>query len=426
MAAPGPMDYHTLFVSNLVSRILFAIVLIGLSISNRKLVGLRWFSAALLLWIIRTSIEQLRGHPPLSVTAPLCTYGANAISSLVYLAIFLGYRRFLVSQGPRGKLVPTLILLSMTLYPSQIFFGPWSGLPLGVLPSIIAAIASIHLLLTRPRRQFVAVARVTACVFVLFLGFTGYRAVVIAHNNARLGSRVGTLPDPHVLVTMLVLIILDACFVTSFIWFYIVEIQGTLRLQTHTDNLTGALNGRALDLEAQREIARCRRHNMTASLIVLDIDYFKHLNDARGHDAGDTALRGLVSVIFAELRLEDLLARIGGEEFLVFLPQTPLASARAVAERIRLRIETTSFPYADGLPICITASFGVAQLYAEPDDTWASLRRRGDLAMYAAKHLGRNCVVEQTEPASILLREPTNVMPRSLADTWKEQPRQQS
>ena len=407
------MDYHTLFVSNLVSRILFAIVLIGLAIANRKLVGLRWFSVALVLLIIRTAIEPLRGHPPLALTVPLCTYGANAISSLIYLFLYLGYRQFLVRTSPRGRLVPTLILVSMTLYPSQILFGPWTRLPVGIMPVLIASIASIHLLLTRGRKQFVAVARVTAFFFVLFLAFTSYRAVVITHNNSLRGSKTGAWPDPQVRVTMLALSILDSCFVASFVWFCVVEIQATLRLQASTDNLTGALNGRALDLEAQREIARCRRHNMTVSLIVLDIDYFKHLNDARGHDAGDGALRGLVSVIASELRLEDVVARTGGEEFIILLPQTSMSPASAVAERIRLRIETSSFPYDDGLPICITASFGVAELYAETEDTWATLRRRGDLAMYTAKRLGRNRVVEQTESASILLRESTGIIPPS-------------
>jgi len=395
------MDYQTLFVSNLVSRIIYAIALTGLALANRKLVGLRWFSLALFLWILRTSIEPLRGHPPLAVTAPLCTYGANAVSSLVYLAMYLGFRRFLVRTSPRGRLVPTLVLLSMMLYPSEILFGPWTNLPVGTLPVLIAGFASVHLLLTRARQQFVAVARSTAFFFVLFLAFTGYRAVVLTHNIALRGLKVGAWPDPQILVTMLVLIIFDSCFVASFVWFYVVELQSTLRLQARTDNLTGALNGRALDIEAEREIARCRRHNITLSLIVLDIDYFKHLNDARGHDAGDVALRALVSLIVTELRLQDLVARTGGEEFIVLLPQTSLLDARAVAERIRIRIETSSFSYDDGLPICITASLGIAELHAKLDDTWATLRRRGDLAMYTAKRLGRNRVVEQTEPASI-------------------------
>ena len=407
------MDYQTLFVSNLVSLIIYAIALTGLALGNRKLIGLRWFSFALFLWTLRTVIESLRGHPPLAITVPLCTYGANAVNSLAHLAIYLGFRRFLVRTPPRGRLVPTLVLLSMTLYPSQILLGPWTNLPVGTLPVLIADFASVYLLLTRANRQFVAVARVTASFLALFLGFTLYRAVVLTHNIALRGLKSGAWPDPQILITMLVLMIFDSCFVASFIWFCIAEIQATLRQQARTDNLTGALNGRALDLEAQREIARCRRHNMTVSLIVLDIDYFKHLNDARGHDAGDAALRGLVSVIASELRLEDVVARTGGEEFIILLPQTSMSPASAVAERIRSQIEKSSFPYDDGLPICITASFGVTELHAEPEDTWATLRRRGDLAMYTAKRLGRNRVVQQAESAPILLREPTNINPPS-------------
>jgi len=397
------MDYHTLFVSSLVTRILAAIVLIGLALANRKVIGLRWFSSSLFLWIIRSLLEPLRGHPPLAITVPLCTYGANAIASLVYLTMFLGFRWFLVRAAPRGRLVPALVLGAMTLYPSEIFFGLWTRYPIGTLPALISGFACVHLLLTRGRRHFAAVARVTAVFFGLFLIFTGYRVVVLTHNIAVHGLKTGAWPDPQVLVTMLVFMILDLCFVTSFIWFYVVESQAALRLQTRTDNLTGALNGRALEVEAEREMARCRRNHDSLSLIVLDIDFFKHLNDARGHDAGDVALRGLVSLLNAELRLQDLVARTGGEEFIILMPQTSLPVAGAVAERVRMRIEASRFLYDDGLPICITASLGVAELNGEGGETWQALRRRGDLAMYAAKRLGRNRVVEETEPAPPIL-----------------------
>jgi diguanylate cyclase (GGDEF)-like protein len=407
------MDYQTLFIANLVSLIIYTIAIAALALSNRKLIGLRWFSLALILWALRTCIESLRGHAPLPITIPLCTYGANAVNSLVHLSMFLGFRWFLVRKSPRSALVPTLVLLSMTLYPSQILFGLWTRVPVGTLPVLIAGFAAVHLLLTRARQEFIAAARVTAFFVALFLAFTGNGAIVITHNIALKGTQVGAWPDPRVQVTMLVLMTLDSCFVASFVWFYVVELQSKLRVQARTDNLTGALNGGALDVEAEREIARCRRHNITLSVIVLDIDFFKHLNDARGHDAGDLALRSLVTLLIAELRLQDLVARTGGEEFILLLPQTGLVAARAVAERIRIRIEKSCFDYHDGLPICITTSLGVAELYPAPNDTWEAMRRRGDLAMYKAKRLGRNRVIVQAEPSTILLHERTGLSPPS-------------
>lgn len=409
------MDYQTLFIANLVSLIIYTIALTALALSNRKLIGLRWFSFALFFWTLRTCIESLRGHTPLAVTVPLCTYGANAVNSLVHLAMFLGFRWFLIRESPRGRLVPTLVLLSMTLYPSQMIFGPWTRLPVGTLPVLIAGFAAAHLLLTRAR-EFKAPARVTAFFFVLFLVFTGYRAIILTHNIALKGNKVGAWPDPRVQVTMLVLMILDSCFVASFVWFYVVKLQSTLRVQARTDNLTGALNGRALDIEAEREIARCRRHGLTLSLIVLDIDFFKHLNDARGHDAGDLALRSLVNLLIAELRVQDLVARTGGEEFLLLLPQTGLAAAQAVAERIRIQIEKSCFDYHDGLPVCITASLGIAELYPSLNDTWEAIRRRGDFAMYEAKRLGRNRVMVQAETSNILLHNPIQPIPPSPSE----------
>jgi len=404
------MDYQTLFIANLVSLVIYTIALTALALSNRKLIGLRWFSLALFLWTLRTCIESIRGHTPLAVTIPLCTYGANAVNSLVHLTMFLGFRWFLIRETPRGRLIPALVLLSMMLYPSQIIFGSWTRLPVGTLPVLIAGLASVHLLLTHAR-EFKAPARVTAFFFVLFLVFTGYRAIILTHNIALKGNKIGAWPDPRVQVTMLVLMILDTCFVASFVWFYVVKLQATLRVQARTDNLTGALNGRALDIEAGREIARCRRHDLALSLIVLDIDFFKHLNDARGHDAGDLALRSLVKLLLGELRLQDLVARTGGEEFLLLLPQTGLAAAQAVAERIRSQVEKSCFSYHDGLPVCITTSLGVAELYPGVNDTWEAMRRRGDLAMYKAKRLGRNRVMVQAEPSTILLHNSTEAIP---------------
>lgn len=132
------------------------------------------------------------------------------------------------------------------------------------------------------------------------------------------------------------------------------------------------------------------RHGTNASLIMLDLDHFKVINDTYGHPTGDRALREAVRAVGSQLREGDLLGRIGGEEFLVLLPMTGLAAAMQLAERLRETLANTAI--VDGSDtIRLPASFGVAELMsAESHSEWF---RRVDGALYLAKQQGRNTVV---------------------------------
>lgn len=157
-----------------------------------------------------------------------------------------------------------------------------------------------------------------------------------------------------------------------------------------TDQLTGA-NNRGYFLELlDVEMERSRRYSSPLSLLMLDLDHFKTVNDTRGHAAGDEALRSLVSALNKSgLRRSDFFGRMGGEEFAVTLPETDLKMACIVAERIRSILEKTEVHY-EGALFFITASIGVAR-YRE-EDTADTLLHRADQAMYEAKMTGRNRV----------------------------------
>ena len=152
------------------------------------------------------------------------------------------------------------------------------------------------------------------------------------------------------------------------------------------DPLTGAYNRRHMDRCLAEAIERLHRHGAPASLIVLDVDHFKRINDELGHAAGDQALRGVVAEVRARLRRLDSLFRSGGEEFLVLLPDTGLDGAAALAETLRASIAGASL-----LPErALTISMGVGTLRAGEDaDSWL---RRCDHALYQAKSGGRNRV----------------------------------
>jgi diguanylate cyclase (GGDEF)-like protein len=141
---------------------------------------------------------------------------------------------------------------------------------------------------------------------------------------------------------------------------------------------------------ALRETARSIRHGHPLCMIVADVDHFKNLNDARGHAAGDRALQALVRQAKTMLRVNDLLARTGGEEFTILLPDTAASSGVVTAERLRQAIEALEVPYEDR-PIRFTISAGVAQFDPSQGD-WENMMRRADSAMYDAKEHGRNAV----------------------------------
>jgi diguanylate cyclase (GGDEF)-like protein len=158
-----------------------------------------------------------------------------------------------------------------------------------------------------------------------------------------------------------------------------------------TDSLTGAANRRrfleALDIESRR----AKRNGLPVSLLGLDIDHFKLVNDTHGHPVGDLVLRELVASIKSTLRPHDILGRIGGEEFMVLLPDTSHASAITLAERVRKQVEAMSISHPQGV-LNITVSIGVAE-FGKDGEAVDQVIKAADDRLYQAKHEGRNRVV---------------------------------
>ena len=159
-----------------------------------------------------------------------------------------------------------------------------------------------------------------------------------------------------------------------------------------TDPLTGAFNRRTFLELAEKEIARTRRARGALSLVMLDLDHFKQINDRNGHIAGDIVLKGVVSVVLTCLRKEDLLVRYGGEEFCILLPGVAIDRAAILAERTRSAIEQAHFLF-DGRPLRVTVSMGLATLSSDGYEGVNTLVSRADEALYSAKKGGRNRVV---------------------------------
>lgn len=178
-----------------------------------------------------------------------------------------------------------------------------------------------------------------------------------------------------------------------------------------TDCLTGVKNRRGLYEVAEAEIRRAQRYSRPLSLIAFDIDHFKGINDSWGHDAGDDVLRDLARVCADELREGDTLGRIGGDEFVVLLPETKQSAAVAVAERVRQSIEEFTFSVGDST-IQATVSVGIASLFPIDGASVDVLMKRADEALYVAKGNGRNRCARSPE----VYRIPTSIRLSSFED----------
>jgi len=173
------------------------------------------------------------------------------------------------------------------------------------------------------------------------------------------------------------------------------ELQAELAYMAMYDTLTEVYSRRAILKQIETETARTQRYKRPLSLIMVDIDFFKTVNDNFGHSVGDTVLKQIANALKANTRRSDFVGRFGGEEFLVLLPETPLDKGLLLAEKLRKKISTISIPIGDP-PRTITASFGVCEY--ENNMTIEEFIDLSDRLMYQAKRGGRNQV--QPEMAS--------------------------
>lgn len=166
------------------------------------------------------------------------------------------------------------------------------------------------------------------------------------------------------------------------------DVNRQLQMLATTDSLTGAANHRQFADRAADEAARSRRKSAPLALLALDLDHFKDINDRHGHQVGDEVLRAFVAAVNQDLRPGDLVARTGGEEFKILLPDTALAEAVAIAERIRERVAALAVATGDAT-VTVTVSIGCAAFEGDLEST----ERVADECLYRAKALGRNRVV---------------------------------
>jgi diguanylate cyclase (GGDEF)-like protein len=168
--------------------------------------------------------------------------------------------------------------------------------------------------------------------------------------------------------------------------------QKELERLTRLDGLTGLYNRNTFVELTRQELSRAQRQSSATAILLFDLDHFKRVNDTWGHPAGDAVLKHVADLANNTVRSTDLVGRLGGEEFMVLLPNTSEGSARKIAEKLRHRLEETPVVW-ESVTISATASFGLAGTTAAEKRDFDSLYNDADKALYLAKQRGRNCVV---------------------------------
>lgn len=287
----------------------------------------------------------------------------------------------LVLRGHRTRFYPVVwafAWMSLGVHISGFVFVPDDE---NRLLWFLSLVVGVYILLGRRAGALIATASVVAVVVC-------NRHVEHAISERGMGTFITSLVSMSVIFHV---------FTSRSVLFHraMVVSQAQLRELSDRDPLTGVLNARGFARQCEQLLQLSHRRGEACAALFVDLDHFKRVNDQHGHEAGDVVLRCVAQVLTQRLRRSDVLGRIGGEEFVAFLPATDEAGAMQLAEALRRDIEASHPETPAGVRLTVTASIGVAaQLAVQPGPqaSLQSLQRDADAAMYAAKAAGRNRV----------------------------------
>ena len=379
------MDYKTFFITNIATVIVFTVSVSILAWYNRRIRGMLWFAGALITWLAKLILQVLEA-PGRALFTDL---PANELYLVSIAMQFAGLYWFLVEKTARFLWLWIAIGILVCAYTVLFLLHiPYAGNIMNI-PFVLMCVGAAWVILRSRREGFVRISRVAAAVVFAQGCVAGYRAVITNLYFVRPWAIVKAQGNPEWMYSLAAAAFLASCMVMCYIWLLVSELNGELAAQALTDPLTGAMNWRALEAAAQRETARASRHGYPMSVIMIDVDDFKRLNDAHGHAAGDMVLKSLVETVKSMLRTQDLFARTGGDEFAILLPDTALQSGSAIAERIRKTVEELVTDF-EAKQIRFTVSAGVSLF--DSARGFECVMRSADKAMYKAKEHGRNRV----------------------------------
>ena len=347
--------------------------------------GLPVFTAGVAVHVLAYGSVALRGRVDDFSLLVLANVFVSIANALVCEALYVFQRR------------PSPHLLIWSPLALTVLVQPWLyGRPeyrVVVMSLILAFQCFIQLrALVQRHRQTVGVGQyLLGFNTLVLLAVLCYRVVVIA-VDARGRPSAEVLQQVQG-VTFLVASMMLVVMVLSFIIMTKEAADERNRVLAMRDELTGLGNRRTLLEALDQQSALAQRSGMPMTLLVIDIDHFKQVNDSFGHPSGDLALQGVARLLESSLRRQDVVGRLGGEEFMVILPCTPRDNAATLAEKLRHAVEQTSFAAVDGRRMALTISVGLHEFDPQSETRIEDVIRVADEALYRAKSGGRNRVV---------------------------------
>jgi diguanylate cyclase (GGDEF)-like protein len=376
------LDMHTLHVEHVVLLALYTFLTLANSSLYKGVKGIHWFSLYNLAALLGAIAVALRGQIPdfLSIVIGNLLVVAGYFFFSLSLAAFFGRKTaHFYLQG--GLLIVAII--------TMVQYG-WlhNDTPKRLIAySIVLGCqqAQMAFFLLRQKRDALRVATFTMSFILACLSLANILRVigVSMHGAPNNYLNAGAFLAWIVIANSG----LQCGAIVSYVWMTAAHLREDLQVQASTDPLTGLLNRRAIEVTAGQKILACSSTGSIVSAIILDLDGFKQINDTFGHHCGDATLMTVATCLHRGLRKGDLLARIGGDEFAILLPDTSLETATTVAAELQMSIERAEVLYGP-ISTSVTISFGIAQLNP-PVRTWEQLLVCCDKALYEAKRSRR-------------------------------------
>ena len=378
-------DVPTLLLIIVVSSVVVSAALLVLNAGQRR-DGLQYWAGALLLSAAAHGLLLLYGRIPTVASVVL----GNVLLSATLAGFLMAVRCFhgLALQAGWSLLVVLVVGLLMFVFQNDFASRVVvSGLSLGAQTGWVLWVLLRH---QPPRSQGGGRG-----ALLLACGMAVIMSTMFLRSGAALffSLNIASILQGNLVQTLTFMVSFMATLVTSFGFVFMVKEcadAANVRLAAQ-DVLTGAANRRSLMLALERELASAQRQQLPLSILMLDIDHFKRVNDQYGHLAGDQVLRHMVAVVGQRLRPQDLLGRYGGEEFLLLLPHTDEQGAQQLAWQLCEAVQATPCDWR-GQSIAVTTSIGVASYRPGMSADWEALLQAADKALYRAKDNGRNRV----------------------------------
>lgn len=372
------MDLHALLQSQAVLlAVLGAMVLLAHYTARREKqsASVQWFFGACLSGALGLALESERGH-----LSPILTIVCGNL--LVFLLTVFLTRSIAITTKASSAMIPYLLGIALVATGALAYYAyVQPDLTKRVLIACIgmsALLTPATIMLFRASEAAIQIAtRTLGVIFLCFIG-TCFVGVISIFRGAHPSSGAGLGGT-----------ILIAGTALSFLWMDVARTRAELEHQAMTDPLTGLLNRRAIEAMASREMARATRRRSEITVLTIDVDKFKEINDRMGHAAGDTALRGIARTLTSSLRTTDLAARTGGDEFLVVLPDASVGDAQAIENRIFDGVRALRLRTPQGNTFEVSITIGAFRALPEPGKTYADLVHASDLNLYERKQSRR-------------------------------------